>query len=133
MHLVGNFFTTFIFVSRVEYTFGPLRTLIIYLLSGIGGNIFSDLINPSNMIVKAGASTSLFGIIGTILGYLILNWKGLDVIGKMLKCQLIFLSMIIILFILILTPFNRNIDTYGHIGGFIIGLFICAIQPTIIN
>jgi rhomboid protease GluP len=133
MHLVGNFFTTFIFVSRVEYTFGPLRTLIIYLLSGIGGNIFSDLINPSNMIVKAGASTSLFGIIGTILGYLILNWKGLDVIGKMLKCQLIFLSLIIILFILILTLFNRNIDTYGHIGGFIIGLFICAIQPTIIN
>jgi rhomboid protease GluP len=133
MHLVGNFFTTFIFVSRVEYTFGPLRTLIIYLLSGIGGNIFSDLVNPSNMIVKAGASTSLFGIIGTILGYLILNWKGLDVIGKMLKCQLIFLSLIIILFILILTPFNQNIDTYGHIGGFIIGLFICAIQPTIRN
>ena len=133
MHLIGNFFTTFIFVSRVEYTFGPLRTLAIYLLSGIGGNIFSDLVNPSNMIVKAGASTSLFGIIGTILGYLILNWRGLDLIGKFLKCQLIFLSLIIILFILILTPFNQNIDTYGHIGGFIIGMTICAIQPTIAN
>ena len=89
--------------------------------------------NPSNMIVKAGASTSLFGIIGTILGYLILNWRGLDLIGKFLKCQLIFLSLIIILFIFILTPFNQNIDTYGHIGGFIIGMTICAIQPTIAN
>lgn len=47
MHLVGNFFTTLIFMSRVEYTYGGIKTLIIYILSGIGGNIFSILLNPS--------------------------------------------------------------------------------------
>lgn len=41
LHVIGNMFSTFILVTRVEYTFGPLRTLLIYLLCGIGGNIFS--------------------------------------------------------------------------------------------
>lgn len=47
IHLVGNVLTILIFVSRVEYTFGWWETLFIYLLSGVGGNIFSCLTNPS--------------------------------------------------------------------------------------
>ena len=128
MHLVGNFITTLIFVTRVEYSFGWLKTIAIYLISGIGGNIFSDLINPSDSIIKVGASTSLFGIIGVILAYVIINWKGLDVIGRILKCQIIFISAIVILFILILTPYNSNIDYMGHLGGFITGFLMIGIH-----
>lgn len=128
MHLVGNFITTLIFVTRVEYSFGWLKTIAIYLISGIGGNIFSDLINPSETIIKVGASTSLFGIIGVILAYVIINWKGLDVIGRILKCQIIFISAIVILFILILTPYNSNIDYMGHLGGFITGFLMIGIH-----
>ena len=128
MHLVGNFITTLIFVTRVEYSFGWLKTIAIYLISGIGGNIFSDLINPSETIIKVGASTSLFGIIGVILAYVIINWKGLDVIGRILKCQIIFISVIVILFILILTPYNSNIDYMGHLGGFITGFLMIGIH-----
>jgi rhomboid protease GluP len=125
--------TILIFLSRVEYTFGWWKSLIIYIISGIGGNIFSCLINPSTTVVKAGASTCLFGIIGAIMGYIILNWTGLRVIGRLLKGQLVFIAIIIILFIFALTPYNDNIDYMGHIGGFLTGLTICAIHSTIRN
>jgi membrane associated rhomboid family serine protease len=131
IHLFGNALTLIIFVSRVEYTFGWLRTLIIFIISGIGGNIFSDLTNPSDSIVKAGASTCLFGIIGCIFGYIIINWKGLDVVGRLMKCQLVFISIIIILFIFVLTPYSSNVDYMGHLGGFLTGLSLTSIHSTI--
>ncbi len=102
-------------------------------MSGIGGNIFSDLTNGSDNIVKVGASTCLYGIIGAIIGYIILNWRGLNLIGRILKCQLIFIAVIIILFIFVLTPYSSNVDYMGHLGGFLTGLTLCAIHPTIVN
>lgn len=131
--MVGNLLTILIFVSRVEYTFGWWKTFFIYIISGIGGNIFSILVNPSDTIVKAGASTSLYGIIGTIFGYIIINWRGLDIIGRLLKCQLVFVAIMIVMFIFVLTPYSDNIDYMGHLGGFLTGLTICAIHSTIRN
>ncbi len=133
IHFFGNVLTILIFVSRVEYTFGWWKTLIIFVISGIGGNIFTCLTNPSDSIVKAGASTSLYGIIGAIIGYVILNWKGLDIVGRLLKCQLVFVAVIIVLFIFVLTPYSDNIDYMGHLGGFLTGLTLCAIHSTIRN
>ena len=83
IHYIGNTFATFVLVSRVEYTFGVVRTLIMFILSGIGGNIFSLAVDVSGFatIVKGGASTSLYGMIGVILGYIIINWAGLKLVG----------------------------------------------------
>lgn len=106
MHLFGNIITTFMFLSRVEWTYGPVKTLIIYLLSGIGGNIFSALIDP--IPIKAGASTALFGIIGVIIGYIIINWNGLDMIGQAMKCQIWCTGLMIVVFIFIFTPSSTS-------------------------
>jgi membrane associated rhomboid family serine protease len=109
-----------------------IKTLIIYLVSGIGGNIFSSLVNPSG--VKAGASTALFGVIGIILGYVIINWNGLDLIGSQMKCQVWCTAVMIIIFIFIFTPSdNGTIDYFGHLGGFMTGLWLAGIHETIVN
>lgn len=97
LHFFGNMLAIFLFVTRIEHSFGVIRTILIYLLSGIGGNIFSALNDSTN--IKAGASTSLYGVIGVIIGYLIINWKGLDLIGPILKYQLFCSSAMIIAFI----------------------------------
>jgi len=100
-------------------------------LAGIGGNIFSDLIDSEN--VKAGASTSLYGIIGIIIGYLIINWKGLDLIGPILKYQLFCTSIMIIAFIFFFSILGTaNVDAFGHLGGFLTGLFLSSINQSII-
>ena len=44
IHIIWNIFSTFVLLSRVEYTYGPLRALVIYLLSGITANVFSVLV-----------------------------------------------------------------------------------------
>jgi rhomboid protease GluP len=120
------------FLSRIEYTYGIVKTLIIYLISGIAGNIFSSLINPGP--VKAGASTALYGIIGLIIGYIIINWSGLDLIGPVLKCQVWCTGFMIIIFIFIFTPGNtEGVDFFGHLGGFMAGLWLSCIHQTIVN
>lgn len=40
MHIFGNLLVTFMFLSRVEYSFGIVKTLIVYVVSGISGNVF---------------------------------------------------------------------------------------------
>jgi len=54
-----------------------------FLLCGIGGNIFSLAVDVSNFAISVagGASTSLYGMLGIILGYLIINWSGLRLVG----------------------------------------------------
>ena len=111
---------------------GPVRALIVYLLSGIAANIFSVLVSPED--VKAGASTSLYGIIGVIIGYIVINWKGLDLLGPYIKCQVWCTAMMIILFIIMFTPTNVNgVDWFGHLGGALAGFFLASIGTTIVD
>jgi rhomboid protease GluP len=133
MHFFGNFTSTIILLSRFEYSFGTVRCIIFYIAAAISGNIFSALCVSNE--VKAGASTSLYGLLGVMLGYLIINWSGLNCIGPILKCQLICVCFMLILFTILFTSVSgpTNIDYYGHLGGFLAGLWLSAINPTIDN
>lgn len=133
LHIFGNIIVTFLFLSRVEHTLGPARTIIVYLCAGIAANVFSVLISPDN--VKAGASTSLYGIIGFIIGYVIINWRGLDTIGPLLKCQVWCTALMIIIFIFLFTPSNvdGSVDVYGHLGGALAGFWLSSIHSTIVE
>lgn len=56
----------------IEAGLGPLRVFILYILCGLGGNLFSMNINPGAHGV--GASTAIFGLIGFYGAYLFTNW-----------------------------------------------------------
>jgi membrane associated rhomboid family serine protease len=128
LHILGNAFSTFILVTRVEHTFGPWKTLLMYFVSGIAGNLFSLACQPVSISLKAGASTSLYGMIGVVLGYIIINWNGLYLIGDALRCQVICTTTMLLIFVLIFTPYSSTIDYFGHIGGFLGGVWISAIH-----
>ena len=53
-----------------------LRTLAVFVISGITGSIFSDLVQPdgSRAMLKTGLNPCLFGMIGVGVGYLVINW-----------------------------------------------------------
>lgn len=57
MHILGNQITIFMFLSRMQFTFGWVETLVIYLVSGICGNIFSLACNPSSDVRKKKRNT----------------------------------------------------------------------------
>lgn len=39
----------------------------------------------------------------------------------------------LLLFVLIFTPFGSNIDYYGHLGGFLAGIWLAAVHQTLIE
>lgn len=135
LHLAVNILATFILVSRVEQTYKVPYTILIYVLSGIMGNIFSDAVTANPLMLAAGASTSLYGMIGLLLGYIIINWEGLSFMPPPLKCKLLITILMMLVFSIFFVD-SRNssgIDYYGHLGGFLGGLWLSGIPPSILN
>ena len=107
-----------------------------FLIAGIGGNIFSLAVDVAGFAstVKGGASTSLYGMIGVILGYIIINWQGLRLIGDGLRCSILCSFMFLLIFVLLFTPSNVDkVDNWGHLGGFLSGLWVSAIGTPLIS
>lgn len=120
MHIFSNIVSTLIFGMSFETTVGVFKTLLIYLLSGIGGNLFSALVSDN---LSVGASTCIMGLLGGHLAFLILNWDALRPLG-FLRCQMVFLLSVVILMNLLIGLGSPSlIDNFGHFGGFLVGLF----------
>jgi rhomboid protease GluP len=91
-----------------------LLFLIIYLVSGITGSLFSFFFNPG--VPSLGASGAIMGLVGALLAYAILfkDYSTLQII----------LINIVIIFGLGLS--DSRIDNYGHLGGLICGFLLGA-------
>ena len=68
-HLLSNMVMLGALGMNLEPEIGRLRFLLVYFVSGIGGNICSLLINVSfgEVVVSAGASGAVFGLTGALL------------------------------------------------------------------
>lgn len=55
----------------LEADMGSFRFICLYLITGFGGVLFSALCSDD---MSVGASTALFGMIGSYVACLILNW-----------------------------------------------------------
>ena len=123
-HLFSNSLGILFFGTMVEYLIGTVKFCLIYILSGILGSLFTVLIqqNTSNV----GASICCFGIMGSMIAFYIINWKGLGkIFGVNNKCLIVFFpTMMIFLSLFILSIDDTEINIYGHIGGLIFGFFL---------
>ncbi|MEJ7485500.1 rhomboid family intramembrane serine protease, partial [Staphylococcus hominis] len=61
-HILMNMLSLFIFGKIVEAIIGPMKMLILYIISGLFGNFLSLSFNTDT--VSAGASGAIFGLIG---------------------------------------------------------------------
>ncbi|WEV38181.1 rhomboid family intramembrane serine protease [Lactobacillus sp. ESL0680] len=120
MHIVSNAVMIYYLGIYMEQILGHWRFLIVYLLSGIGGNLLS-LAMGSDQAISAGASTALFGLMGAMTAIGLRNRDNpvLVYLGK----QAFWLAVINIG----LDLFDTNIDIQGHIGGFVTGLLLAII------
>jgi membrane associated rhomboid family serine protease len=57
----------------MEEQWGIPRIATIYFASGIGGNLLSAIIATNS--VSVGASGALFGLLGGLLGFYLMNWN----------------------------------------------------------
>lgn len=120
LHFAVNMVTLYYVGAQVEGIYGHWRYLLIYLLSGVAGNIASfTLGNP--MSISAGASTALFGLFGAfvILGR---HFRNNPAISFMVQRYTTF-----IVINLIFNLFSSSVDIMGHIGGLLGGLLIASV------
>lgn len=120
LHFAVNMVTLYYVGTQVESIYGHWRYLLIYLLSGISGNILSFAFGSQGSI-SAGASTSLFGLFGAfiILGR---HFRNNPAISFMVQRYATFIGIN-----LIFNLFSSSVDIMGHIGGLIGGLLVATV------
>lgn len=98
-HIIFNMIMQMILGFRLEPTVGFKHTAIVYILSGIGGNLLSACCAPNDLGV--GASGAIFGmnsamVRSTQIAWIIMNWEALA--GDPYRLMgLIWLIMILVL------------------------------------
>jgi len=109
-HIVGNMFFLLIFGLRAEELFTDTEYYVVYLASGLAGNLLSLLLPP--FTVSAGASGAIFGLFGAVIIYL------RKVVGQSIMGALVFA------FVFFMMSISTNTNILAHFGGLFVGLSI---------
>ena len=116
IHIACNMYALYILGPVVERYYGKTKFLIIYMLSGILGSIFSAAFMSANTI-SIGASGAIFGLLGSI-AYFTYYYRA--TLQGLLRSQI----LPVILLNLALGFMIPGIDVSGHIGGLIGGILV---------
>ena len=118
-HLGSNLLVQVLMGNAVERNLGHIRYLILYLVSGIGGNIVSV---PYVNTYSVGASGAVFGVMGALIVLIIKGRKKLRA-GSSLPARAAFA-----VFYAVYAGFkNPYTDNAAHIGGLVFGLVLGAL------
>ena len=112
-HLGFNLYALYILGRRIERFFGSFRFLLLFLIAGITGNLFSFFFTPAPSL---GSSTAIFGLLAAE-GVFIYQHR--ELFGDRFKVALRqIIQVAAINFLIGLSP---GIDNWGHFGGLIGG------------
>lgn len=117
MHFAVNSVVLYYMGEQIEAIYGHWRYFVIYLLSGIMGNLMSFAFNQAG-IQSAGSSTALFGLFGAfvVLG---IHYRDNYAIQALTRQFVIFIGIS-----LLFNLFDNSVDIWGHIGGLGGGLLL---------
>lgn len=116
IHFTMNAWALKLLGCQTENLYGHIKTLIIFIYSGIVGNLLSLLFMGENTI-SVGASGAIFGLMGSIL-YFALNQR--TYMGEALKREI----LPVIIINLLLGFMISGINMEAHLGGLIGGILI---------
>jgi rhomboid protease GluP len=114
LHIGFNMYALYIFGTGLERRFGNSRFLLLYILSGFAGAVFSFLFSSAYSI---GASGAIFGLIGAEGIFLFQNRKLFGAqVGRAIN------NVVFVVAINLFLGLQPGIDNWGHIGGLLGGL-----------
>ena len=116
LHLACNMYSLYIIGPQLESFFGKVKYTIIFIFSGLIGNLFS-MAFLQNSYVSVGASGAIFGLLGAILYF---GYHYRVYLSGVIKSQIIPLIILNLLIGFMAT----NINNLAHIGGLIGGVLI---------
>lgn len=118
-HLMNNMVMLGALGWNLEFEIGKLRFFLIYMLSGIGGNLCSLFfhLKEGTVAVSAGASGAVFGLMGALVCAAI---QRRGYVGRLDKRGLILMVVLSLYFGLT----SSGVDNAAHIGGLLCGFFL---------
>ncbi len=126
-HIFNNMLILFFLGAMIEKEIGHISYLVLYLLSGVGGNLLSLLFKmmSNDWSASIGASGAVFGLDGVLLALVLFAGRKLPTVTPTRVVLMIVLSLY--------NGFSgNNIDNVAHIGGLLTGFLatvvICAIH-----
>lgn len=118
IHLAFNSYALFILGQDVERLYGPVRFLLIYFLSGLGGSLASFVLGAGG--ISAGASGAIFGLIGTEITFFYLHRQTFGQRGQAQLRSLLMLAGINLVFGFTIPGINN----LAHMGGLAFGALL---------
>ncbi|GGB04813.1 rhomboid family intramembrane serine protease [Macrococcus hajekii] len=113
-HLLFNMMSLYIFGKLVEYFYGSLRFIVIYIVSGLFGNLLS--LSFETTAFSVGASGAISGLLGALFAYMLVS-RRFD------KKMLIQTAIGLIIFLLLSNLFS-NVNNWAHFGGLFSGFYM---------
>lgn len=121
-HLMNNMVMLLVIGWTLEREIGKLKFLLIYLLSGLAGNVLSSIwdVWTGDFAVSAGASGAIFGIVGALL-YVAVRNRGR--IGSVSGRGLAFMVILSLYYGFT----SGGVDNFAHIGGLLSGFLLSVL------
>ena len=117
-HLGSNLFVQVLMGNAVERNLGHIKYLILYIVSGVGGNVISVLYDRAQGVntYSVGASGAVFGVMGALIVLIIKGRKKLRTGSSMLVRA--GFAVFYAVYAGLSTPYTNNA---AHIGGLAFG------------
>lgn len=120
-HIGSNLLVQILMGNAVERNIGSVRYVILYLLTGIGGNVVSVAYDYAHGVntYSVGASGAVFGVMGTLIILIIKGRK------KLRRGSSLLVRALFAVFYAVYSGFqNPYTDNAAHIGGLVTGLVL---------
>ena len=114
LHIGFNMYALHVIGPNLELYFGRVRFILLYVLSGFAGNVFSLAFTAQNSL---GASTAIFGLLAAQGVFVYQNRELFGQQSRAILNRILYLGLINLVIGL-----QARIDNWGHIGGLLGGL-----------
>ena len=124
LHLLFNMLALFLIGRQVEKSYGHLRFGVIYLLAGLSGSVLSFMASP--LAIGAGASGAIFGALGALVAFYVVQRRALGSQAKFYIAGLVVMVSVSLAYGLA----APRIDNWAHLGGLAGGVALgLALSP----
>ena len=118
IHLIVVSAETLIVAGLVEHTAGFIRVMLIYFVTGVGGNMFGSIFSP--YAIQLGASPAIMGLTAVFLVEYFETVQALEnKCIELLRLLGVIIGVFIVNFFLGTFPY---VDNWSNVGGFLFGI-----------